>query len=113
MTPRRLALSLSAAVVATSLVGMGGSAVAAYPDKPITLIVPAGTGGGMDVAGRILATALEARLGTRILIVNKPAGGGIGESVATLSGVDPAHVLREGLNRFKGELEQGKHAAKR
>jgi len=43
----------------------------------------------------------------------RPAGGGIGESVATLSGVDPAHVLREGLNRFKGELEQGKHAAKR
>ena len=43
----------------------------------------------------------------------RPAGGGIGESVATLSGVDPAHVLREGLERFKGELEQGKHAAKR
>lgn len=43
----------------------------------------------------------------------RPAGGGIGESVATLSGVDPAHVLREGLERFKGELEQGKHAARR
>jgi uncharacterized membrane protein len=43
----------------------------------------------------------------------RPAGGGIGEGVATLSGVDPAHVLREGLERFKGELEQGKHAAKR
>jgi uncharacterized membrane protein len=42
----------------------------------------------------------------------RPAGGGIGESVATMSGVDPAHVLREGLERFKGELEQGKHAAK-
>jgi len=43
----------------------------------------------------------------------RPAGGGIGEGVATLSGVDPAHVLREGLERFKGDLEQGKHAAKR
>jgi uncharacterized membrane protein len=43
----------------------------------------------------------------------RPAGGGIGEGVATLSGVDPAHVLRDGLERFKGELEQGKHAAKR
>ena len=42
-----------------------------------------------------------------------PAGGGIGEGVATLSGVDPAHVLREGLERFKGDLEQGQHAAKR
>jgi uncharacterized membrane protein len=42
----------------------------------------------------------------------RPAGGGIGEGVATLSGVDPAHVLREGLERFKADLEQGKHAAK-
>jgi uncharacterized membrane protein len=39
----------------------------------------------------------------------RPAGGGIGEGVATLSGIDPAHVLRQGLDRFKAELEQGKH----
>lgn len=43
----------------------------------------------------------------------RPAGGGIGEGVATLSGIDPARVLREGLERFKAELEQGRHAAKR
>jgi uncharacterized membrane protein len=43
----------------------------------------------------------------------RPAGGGIGESLATLSGIDPASVLREGLERFKGELEQGQHAARR
>jgi uncharacterized membrane protein len=43
----------------------------------------------------------------------RPAGGGIGEGVATLSGIDPSHVLREGLERFKDELEQGKHAAAR
>jgi uncharacterized membrane protein len=43
----------------------------------------------------------------------RPAGGGIGEGVATLSGIDPAHVLREGLGRFKDDLEQGTHAARR
>lgn len=37
----------------------------------------------------------------------RPAAGAIGEGVATLAGIDPAHVLREGLARFKGELEQG------
>ena len=42
----------------------------------------------------------------------RPAGGGIGEGVATLAGIDPAHVLREGLERFKGQLEQGTHAAR-
>ena len=48
----------------------------------------------------------------------RPTGGGIGEGVATLSGIDPARVLREGLNRFKAELEQersepGTHGVKR
>lgn len=48
----------------------------------------------------------------------RPAGGGLGEGVATLSGIDPAHVLREGLERFKAEVEQGrveagKHGARR
>ena len=48
----------------------------------------------------------------------RPAGGAIGEGVATLSGIDPAHVLRQGLDRFKAELEQGrseqgKHGVKR
>jgi uncharacterized membrane protein len=43
----------------------------------------------------------------------RPAGGGIGEGLAALSGVDPSHVLRQGLDRFKTELEQAKHGAKR
>ena len=43
----------------------------------------------------------------------RPAAGGIGEGVATLSGLDPTHVLREGLERFKSELEQEKHVAQR
>jgi uncharacterized membrane protein len=43
----------------------------------------------------------------------RPAAGGIGEGVATLSGMDPSRVLREGLDRFKAELEQGKYAANR
>jgi uncharacterized membrane protein len=53
--------------------------------------------------------------GTRVDVTMwwRPAGGGIGEGVAALSGVDPSHVLRQGLDRFKAELEQGKHAAKR
>jgi uncharacterized membrane protein len=36
----------------------------------------------------------------------RPTAGGIGEGVATLSGIDPGRVLREGLDRFKAELEQ-------
>lgn len=41
----------------------------------------------------------------------RPAAGGIGEGVAAVSGTDPAQVLREGLSRFKEDVEQ--HAARR
>jgi uncharacterized membrane protein len=43
----------------------------------------------------------------------RPTGGGVGEGVATLSGVDPSHVLRQGLERFKTEVERSGHAAQR
>lgn len=39
----------------------------------------------------------------------RPAGGGLGQGVAALAKLDPAHVLREGLGRFKAELEKGQH----
>jgi uncharacterized membrane protein len=45
--------------------------------------------------------------GTRVEITMswRPAGGGIGESVAFASGVDPDHALRDGLAAFKARLE--------
>jgi uncharacterized membrane protein len=36
----------------------------------------------------------------------RPAAGAVGEGVATLSSLDPAHLLREGLKRFKMEVER-------
>ncbi|HEY3065343.1 MAG TPA: SRPBCC family protein [Methylomirabilota bacterium] len=46
--------------------------------------------------------------GTRVEVTMwwRPAGGGLGESVAWLSGSDPAHVLREGLGAFRQRLER-------
>jgi hypothetical protein len=35
----------------------------------------------------------------------RPVGGGLGESVAFMSGVDPDHALREGLSAFRARLE--------
>jgi uncharacterized membrane protein len=45
--------------------------------------------------------------GTRVEIVMswRPVGGGLGESVAFMSGVDPDHALRDGLSAFKARLE--------
>ncbi len=48
-----------------------GMAAAAYPDRPISLIVPYAAGGGTDTAARILAKKLAPRLGQSVVVENK------------------------------------------
>ena len=55
---------------------MVGSAFAAYPDRPITMIVPFGAGGSTDVPARVLANALEKKLGQTIVVQNVVGGAG-------------------------------------
>ncbi|RDK07848.1 Bug family tripartite tricarboxylate transporter substrate binding protein [Cupriavidus lacunae] len=50
------------------------SAFAAYPDKPIRLIVPSAPGGAPDALMRALAPQLAQQLGVSIVIDNKPGG---------------------------------------
>lgn len=57
-----------------------GSPVAAqekYPSRPIELIVHYAPGGGTDIIMRQFAQIIEPMLGQKILVVNRPGGGGI------------------------------------
>jgi putative tricarboxylic transport membrane protein len=54
-----------------------GPAMAAYPDRPITIIVPWGAGGGTDATGRILASLMEQKLGVPVNVVNRTGGSGV------------------------------------
>ena len=47
-----------------------------FPERPITLIVPYGAGGGSDQVSRAMATAVEKVVGVGVQVVNKPGGGG-------------------------------------
>lgn len=54
-----------------------GPAFAAYPDRPITFIVPFSAGGNADLGVRTTEPYLEACLGgADIVVVNKPGAGG-------------------------------------
>lgn len=53
------------------------SAFAAYPERPITLIVPWGAGGGTDATARIIGTLLEKELGQPVNVVNRTGGSGV------------------------------------
>lgn len=52
-------------------------AVAEYPERPITLIVPWGAGGGTDATGRMIASLLEGELGKPVNVVNRTGGSGV------------------------------------
>lgn len=48
-----------------------------FPDRPITIIVPYGAGGGSDQLTRAMAVALEKVIRVPVTVVNKPGGGGV------------------------------------
>lgn len=54
-----------------------GTAQAAYPDRPITLVVTYPPGGTVDAVARIIAPILSAKLGQPIIIENRGGAGGI------------------------------------
>jgi len=57
---------------------------AAWPEKPVRIIVPYPPGGNVDVAARLISPGLQAAFGQVFVVENKPGAGGMiaGETVA-------------------------------
>ncbi len=72
------------------LLALAAPAVAQdYPQAPIHLVIPFGPGGGSDIVGRIIAQALQDKLGQPVVVDNRPgAGGTIGNEVIAHSPSD-------------------------
>jgi tripartite-type tricarboxylate transporter receptor subunit TctC len=67
--------SLLVSIAITTFAALASSGCfAAYPDKPIRLIVPSAAGGAPDVLMRALATQLSLQMGVPFIIDNKPGG---------------------------------------
>jgi len=72
---RRLTHAAVAALAALS-VCVPPAAYGAYPDRPVTLIVPFSAGGTVDSVARLLAAQLGEQLKTHIIVENVPGAGG-------------------------------------
>jgi len=55
----------------------GYAADAAYPERPIRLIIPQATGGGSDTIGRYMAQRLGEALGQQFVVDNRPGAAGM------------------------------------
>ncbi len=66
-----------ARAVALALAVFAGAASAAYPDRPITFVVPWGAGGGTDGTARYFAAMMEKELGQPVNVVNRTGGSGV------------------------------------
>ena len=71
-----------------------GMAQAAFPDRPITVVVPYAPGGAADTVARVVATRLGAKLGTSVVVDNRAgASGTIGASLVAKAPADGYTVL--------------------
>jgi len=90
MTSRRSVLSCMAA---TLLAFAAGTAAAAWPERPITLIVPWGAGGGTDATARIIGSLLEKELGQPVNVVNRTGGSGVVGHQAIATAAPDAYTI--------------------
>ena len=74
---KKLQALFCALLVCTLLLsGLPRTASAAYPDRPVTIIIPFGPGGAVDIAARILAEYFQNKHQITLNIVCKAGGAG-------------------------------------
>ena len=68
--------SLAWLAILMAVVASGTSANAAYPDKPIHIVVPYTPGGTVDLLARAMAPILNKAWGQQVVVENRPGAGG-------------------------------------
>lgn len=84
-----------------ALVLAAAGAQAAWPDKPVTFVVPFPAGGSTDSIARAVAPKLQQKFGTTVVVDNKPgAGGTLGAATVKRAAPDGYTVLVSSLGPY-------------
>ena len=82
----------AAGLAAPAVVGRAG-AQAAYPDRPVRVVVPFGAGTSTDTLTRLLAPRMSQELGQPVVVENRPGAGGVTGSDAVAKSPPDGHTL--------------------
>jgi tripartite-type tricarboxylate transporter receptor subunit TctC len=86
------------AALAAALATLAGQATAAYPERPVTVVVPFAAGGATDVIARIYADHMSRTLGQQLVIENVTGAGG------TIAATRVARASPDGYTLLMGNL---------
>jgi tripartite-type tricarboxylate transporter receptor subunit TctC len=94
----RIAVRVTAALAALAT---SAALAQAFPNKPVTLVVPVAPGGILDTVARMIAPEMSKALGQAVIVDNKPgASGNIGSTVVAKSKPD-GYTLLVGYSMFQ------------
>ena len=100
MIRTRFIAAIAACATALSLaLPAGAQLTAAYPTKPVKLVIPFPPGGPLDIVGRAIAQKLTEAWGQSVVVDNRPgAGGNIGADLVAKSAPDGYTILMGALS---------------
>ena len=93
---RRGFVALSLGALTTPIVASRGRAQADYPEKSVTMVVPAPPGGGTDLVARLYSDLLSQELGQQVIVDNKGGGNGnVGTAIVARARPDGYTLLMQ------------------
>ena len=96
MKKHRIITCICFILLAVFVLGSGPAAAQGYPNGPIQLVVPFGSGGATDIFWRTLGDQFSKAIGAPIAVVNKPGGGGIVGMAGVLNAKPDGYTLCAG-----------------
>lgn len=104
-----LAAIIRGVIAGTAVLAMNAAGAAAWPDRPLRLVVPFPAGGSYDIVGRTLARKLEQRLGQPVVVENIAGGATVPGVMSVLKEKADGHTL---LLASDGTLNINPHTVK-